>query len=619
MAVALIAVAAILSLDVPGLLRLSSFPQQFLGLLLALALAILFLRFPARRHARSGPLPWYDGALALASMVCGGYVVFWYPRIAYQVTFPTPDKIVLGTIALFLVLEACRRIYGLALPIVASVFVLYAATASRFPGIFQARSVAWPRLATELFLGPEGILGVAFSVVATIVVVYMLFGQLLFAMGGGAVFTDLAVASMGRYRGGPAKVAVVGSALFGSISGSAVANVAVTGSVTIPMMKRAGYPAHVAAAIEAAASTGGLVAPPVMSVVAFLMAEYLAIPYGRVVAAAALPALLYYAAILTQVDLVAARIGIRGLPVSTLPRAWSVLKNGWAFLVPAPVLVLTLVVLFWEPAKAGMFAVLVLLVAAGWRVRDRPFSWWVDVVSRVGVSVTEILAIGAIVGLIVGSAQFTGLGFTLSLPLLKLGETSLLLFLGATALVSLVLGMGLPGIAIYFMQVALIVPTLVQFGVPPLAAHFFIYYFGVFSFITPPVAIASIAAASIAGAGPMRTAWESVKLGSVAFIVPFVFVLSPSLLWQGDPFRTLVDFSTASLGVVLLSVAIRGYLRTGLSRAERVVAGAAALALFVPLGVVPLARYWNLAGFVLAVAIALRQFLAPPPPRTAES
>jgi len=605
LAIALIVLGALFTLGVPSLVGISIFPQQFLGFVLGATLAIVFSVLPASksRGSRDAGLPWYDFVLAVAGLLVGGYVVFWYPEIAYAITFPTPDKYVLGLVAMVLVLEACRRIYGLVLPVVTLGFVFYAAFASHFPGLFRARSIDWQRLATELYLGPEGILGVALMVVATVVLVFVLFGHLLFAMGGGAVFTDLASALMGRYRGGPAKVAVLGSALFGSISGSAVANVAITGTVTIPLMKRIGYRPEVAAAVEAAASTGGLVAPPVMSVVAFLMAEYLEVSYGRIIMAAALPALLYFAAILIQVDLEAGRMGIAGMKAEDVPKLREVIKKGWAFLLPAPVLIFTLVALSWEPAKAGMFSVLVLLMTGYWFVRDKPFRWWLDLIARVGISMTEILAIAAVVGLIVGSAAFTGLGFTLSLPLLQLGEVSLFLFLAATALISIVLGMGLPGIAIYFMQVALIVPALVEFGVLPIAAHFFIYYFGVFSFITPPVCIAAIAAASIADAGPMQTGWEAVKLGIVAFIVPFIFVISPSLLAEGALWETGVDFTTALAGVFAISAALRGFVVAPIGIRGRVGLAVAALALFLPLGLASAAWLANALGLALGSGI----------------
>ena len=605
----LVVSGAVFALGVPSLIGLSYFPQQFYGFLLGLTLSITFLRLPATESGVA-TLSWLDIALSTASWAVGGYVVGWYPRIAYTITFPTADKIIMGTLAVVLVLEACRRVYGWVLPAVSSCFVLYALFASEFPGMFRARSIPFSRMATELYLGPEGILGVAFVVVATVVLVFVMFGQLLFAMGGGAVFTDLAGSLLGRYRGGPAKVAVLGSALFGSISGSAVANVAITGSVTIPMMKRLGYRSEVAAGVEAAASTGGLVAPPVMSVVAFLMAEYLQIPYGEVVLAATIPALLYFSAILLQVDLEAGRRGIRGMSAAEVPRLFDVLRRGWAFLVPAPVLVFTLVVLFWEPARAGMFAVLVLFATGYWYVRDKTAAEWGALVAKIGDSVSEILVIAAVVGLIVGSAAFTGLGFTLSLPLLRLGELSLLLFLGVTALISLVLGMGLPGIAIYFMQIALIVPALVEFGIPPLAAHFFIYYFGVFSFITPPVCISAIAAASIAEASPMRSGWEAVKLGVVAFIVPFVFVVSPSLLGRGAWGPMLVDATTAFVGVAALCVAVRGFLVQQVGWVGRIALAAAATAAFVPLGAGPQAWIGNALAVLVVVISFGRQIVA---------
>lgn len=601
--IAIVLAGVLLSLDVLSTIGVSVFPQQLLGALLGGALAVTFLKVPARVSQRGDGVPWYDFVLAVLGGAVGSYVLLWYPRIAYQVPFPTTDKILLGAIAIVLVIEACRRFYGPPLPCVCLGFVLYAAYAELFPDVVRARSIPWSRLATELFLGPDGVLGVAFSVVATVVLVFVFFGQLLFVMGGGHVFADIATAAMGRFRGGAAKAAVVGSALFGSISGSAVANVVITGSVTIPMMKRMGYRAEVAGAVEAAASTGGLVTPPVMSVVAFLMAEYLEIPYARVVSAACLPALLYYAAILVQVDLEAGRAGIRGLSRAELPRLAGVLRRGWPFLLPAPALVFLLVGRSWEPARAGVVSVAVLIVAGAWFVRDKPLSFWLEALERIGMAIVELLVIGAAVGLIVGSASFTGLGFTLSLPLLELGRASLLLFLAVTALISIVLGMGLPGIAIYFMQVALVVPALVAMGVPPIAAHFFIYYFGVFSFITPPVAIAAIAASAIAGAGPMRTAWEAMKLGLVAFIVPFVFVLSPSLLGEGEWWRMSVDFATALAGVLALSAALRGFATGPLSGGARWTLGVAALALFVPLSSVSHARFLNAVGLFVAATV----------------
>jgi TRAP transporter 4TM/12TM fusion protein len=597
----LIVAGAMFALNVHELLGFAMFPQQFYGLVLAIILFVIFLVFPVYAEQDRNRLPWYDVIFATLGFACGVYLIVWYPKLAYDIGSLTPDKVIMGSIAVVLVIEASRRIYGWILPGITIAFVLYALFADKFPGLLETRPVPWNRMAVGLFLSEEGILGIAMAIVSTIVLVFILFGQLLFAMGGGTVFTDLASSMLGRYRGGPAKVAVVGSALFGSISGSAVANVAITGSVTIPMMKRIGYRAEVAGAIEATASTGGLVTPPVMSAVAFLMAELLSMSYGKIIIAAAIPAVLYYAAILIQVDLEAGRTGMKGLPKEEIPRILDVLKRGWPYLIPVPILVYTLVELLWQPAKSGMFSVLVLVVCGFWFVRKKTPKWWYNLLAQVGLSVTEILAIAGLIGIILAAASSTGLSFTLSLPLIVLGEINLFLLLLATSVISIILGMGLPGIAIYFMQVTLIVPALVELGIMPIAAHFFIYYFGVFSMITPPVCISAIAAAGIAQARPMVTGWESVKLGIVAFIVPFVFVFSPSLLAQGALWLIVLNFCLSCIGVVAASVGLRGYFAGPVSWPMRSVSFIAALALFVPVTeFTGIEILFNLGGLALA-------------------
>lgn len=604
--VILIVTAAAFALNVHEELGFAMHSLQFYGLALGLTLFITLTLYPMRRGWRDRRAVLYvDLALASAGLATGLFLVFWYPVIA-NIQFPILSKVVFGTIAVFLVIEASRRIYGLILPIIAIVFLIYALFADYFPGMLETRGVGWDALFNELFIGDEGLLGVAFVIVSTIVVVFILFGSLLFQMGGGMIFTDLATAAMGRYRGGPAKVAILGSALFGSISGSAIANIVITGTVTIPLMRRVGYRAEVAAAIEATASTGGLVTPPVMSAVAFLMAELLNRSYGEIILAAAIPAFLYYAAILIQVDLEAGRSGMKGLPEDEIPRVRDVLKRGWPYLIPLPVLIYTLVVMNWQPAKSGMFAVLVLMVSGFWFVRDKKAKWWFDLMGRIGVSATDILAIAALVGIILGSASSTGLSFTLTLPLVQLGEINVFLLLLVTAVISIILGMGLPGIAIYFMQVTLIVPALIKLDIQPIAAHFFIYYFGVFSLITPPVCIAPITAAGIAGAKPMATGWEAVKLGIVAFIVPFVFVFSPSLLAQGPVWMVLANLGISLVGVISISAGLRGFLFVRVSPVFRFLLIAAAIALFVPLDDLTLVEFaLNAAGFGLFFVCAL--------------
>ena len=379
----------------------------------------------------------------------------------------------------------------------------------------------------------------------------------------------------------------------------------ITGSVTIPLMKRIGYRPEIAGAIEATASTGGLVMPPVMSAVAFVMAEYLQMPYGQIVLAAALPAILYYGALLIQVDLEAGRTGMKGLPPEEIPKVWPVLRRGWAFLLPLPVLIYTLVWELWQPETAGMFATLVLIVCGYWYVRDRPLRWWYRVIAQAGVQTTEIIVVGLLVGIILGTSSMTGLSFTLTEPLLLLGQVSAFALLLATAIISLILGMGLPGIAIYFMQVTLIVPALVTFGIVPIAAHFFIFYFGVFSLITPPVCVAAIAAAGIAKSSPMKTGWEATKLGAVAFIVPFVFVYSPTLLAQGPLWLVTINFASALVGVLALSIALRGFFMTTVGIVPRALLFVSAIGLFMPVDAHNIIWFVNGLSLVVAGAIML--------------
>ena len=603
--VTLIVTAGLFAMNVHITLGLSILSQQFFGLVLAISLFTTFLLLPAGRRCRTDGAPWYDIVLAVTGLVCGGYIIVLFPELALRIAELTPTKILFAAVTVVLVIEACRRLFGWVLPIIAVAFMLYATCADYFPGLLQTRPIPWQRMSVELLLSDQGMLGIILSIVATVVLVFILFGHLLFSMGGGTLFTDLAFAAFGRYRGGPAKVAVVGSGLFGSISNSAVANVVITGSVTIPLMKRIGYRPEIAGAVEATASTGGLVMPPVMSAVAFVMAEYLQMPYGQIVLAAALPAILYYGALLIQVDLEAGRTGMKGLPPEEIPKVWPVLKRGWAFLLPLPVLIYTLVWELWQPETAGMFATLVLIVCGYWYVRDRPWRWWYQVIAQAGVQTTEIIVVGLLVGIILGTSSMTGLSFTLTEPLLLLGQISAFVLLLATAIISLILGMGLPGIAIYFMQVTLIVPALVTFGIVPIAAHFFIFYFGVFSLITPPVCVAAIAAAGIAKCSPMKTGWEATKLGAVAFIVPFVFVYSPTLLAQGPLWLVTINFTSALVGVLALSIALRGFFMTTVGIVSRALLFVSAIGLFMPVDAHNVIWFVNGASLVVAVAAML--------------
>ncbi|MEK7363311.1 MAG: TRAP transporter fused permease subunit, partial [candidate division NC10 bacterium] len=389
--------------------------EQYLGLFLALALGAVFLGVKSHARGHAHRVPWYDWLLCLGGLAVGGYVVVLYPTIAYRLGVLTPDKVWLGALAILLVLEATRRLVGWVMVALGAVFILYAKFAYLFPGPLSAKGSGWERIAVYLYLDTNGLFGFPLAVTASIVVAFIFFGQALYAVGGDKFLTDLAMVAMGRYRGGPAKVAVVASSLFGTVSGSAVSNVVVDGAITIPMMKRTGYAPHMAAAIEAVASTGGQIMPPVMGVAAFLIAEYLAIPYGEVALAAVIPALLYYLALFVQVDLEAAKYRLVGLPRDQLPRFRSVMGRGWSFLIPLLVLVYTLMIAVWQPGKAGMAAVITTLLVGAFQREDRlTLTKLLTAIEETGRVLLDLVAITAVAGFVIGVLQLSGLGFKLS-------------------------------------------------------------------------------------------------------------------------------------------------------------------------------------------------------------
>src|SRR5437773_6990796 len=355
--VALAAAGSLWATQVHHYLPFAFFNEQYLGVFLALGLAPVFVCVRAGGGASLDRVPWYVWLLTAGALVVGGYVAVFYPTIAYTLGIITWDKLLLGVLAIALVLEGVRRLAGWALMWIALGCILYAKFAWLLPGVLYAKGSSWERIAVYLYLDANGILGVPLAVTATIVVAFIFFGQALAAVGGDTFLTDLAMAAMGRFRGGPAKMAVVSSSLYGMVSGSAVANVVVDGAITIPMMKRSGYPAHLAAAIEAVSSNGGQIMPPVMGAADFLIAEYLSIPYGEVALAALIPACLYYLALFVQIDLEAAKLGLTGLPRAELPRLREVMRVGWVFLVALGVLLYTLMISKWEAGTAGVRAV----------------------------------------------------------------------------------------------------------------------------------------------------------------------------------------------------------------------------------------------------------------------
>jgi TRAP transporter 4TM/12TM fusion protein len=602
---ALTLLGSLWALEIHNTLAWAFFKEQYLGLFLGLALGSVFLGVKVRETEQEGIVPWYDWLLSALGLLVGGYVAVMYPTIAYRLGILSPDRWLLGGLAILLVLEATRRLVGWSLVWLAVTFILYAKFAYLFPGQLYAKGSSLERIASYLYLDSSSLLGLPLSVAASIVIAFILFGQALYAVGGDKFLTDLAMAAMGRFRGGSAKVAIVSSSLFGTVSGSAVSNVVVDGAITIPMMKRTGYPGHLAAATEAVASTGGQIMPPVMGVAAFLIAEFLNIPYGEVALAAVIPALLYYLALFVQVDLEAAKNGLVGLAKKDLPRFRVVMRRGWVFIVPLLVLVYTLMIAVWEAGKAGMAAVGATLLVGALRKETRPsFSDILKAFEDAGRTLLDIVVISAVAGFVIGAIQLSGLGFKMSLILTTLAGGNALLLLILTALVCIILGMGMPTAVVYIMLAVLVGPSLVQLGVNPLGAHLFLFYFGMLSMITPPVCLATYAAASLARSDFWKTGWAGMRLGVVAYVVPFIFAFHPALLFKGPLTEIVVAAATAAIGVFFMGIGLAGFLFRPLGLLARATTTLAGLMLIPP----PSTNFWlaaNLAGLAVGVILIL--------------
>lgn len=598
------------ALDLPRMVSLALYPQQFFAGILGLALPLVFLRRRVDRSLRP-VVPWYDWTAAGLAFGACFFAAWVYPDIVNQIFLRPAQAYVPGTIVLILLLEALRRVSGWPLVIIIALFLLYAVFGDVFSGRLSARAQDWPKLSGYLAYDTNGVLGIPLAVAATIIVGFIFFGTLLNVTGGSKFFTDAALLLMGRFRGGSMKIAVVASALFGSISGSAVANVVATGVVTIPMIKRDGYPAHRAAAIEAVASTGGQLMPPVMGAAAFLMAEFLQVPYTQVVLAALLPALLYYGALFVQADLDAARLGISRTPEANMPSKRLVL-GGAHFLLAFALLIYALFGMHWQPERAAILACVSVAMSAvvfgygGVRVSLRTL---LKSFATTGHAVVEILVISAAAGVVIGVLNVTGLSFNLTYMLVQIGGDNVLLLLCLSALVCIILGMGLPTLGVYVLLAALVAPALVEVGIEPLAAHLFVLYFGMMSMITPPIAMAAFAAASVAKADPMRTGWAAVRFGWIAFIVPFLFVFSPTLILIGEVGEIALAVVTAGLGVWLVSAALAGYLFVRLGTVKRGLFGIAGLLALVPSGAFLRAEMTDMFGVGLGAILVGNEIL----------
>lgn len=560
--------------------------QQYLAVLLALALALTPLLVPATSKSPRDTLTWYDASLSAAGLVIGLYLAVFYPNLQATAGIITAERVILGTIAILLILENCRRMLGWLIVVIILLFILYPHFANFFPGPLHGRPVPWERLAVYLYIDEGALLGVPLRVTGTIVLAFILFGQALFAVGGEKFFTDAAISLMGRFRGGPAKAAVIASGVFGIISGSVVANIATTGVVTIPMMKRLGYQPHFAAAVEATTGCGDQLAPPIMGTVAFIMATFLGIPYWEVALAALIPSILYYLGIFMQIHFHATRTGLRGLPPEGLPSFKKVMFENWIFIIPGLVIIYTMFIRQIEPDVTGLWAVVsVFIISMLKKASILNLRKLFAIFESAGEGLLEILVIAAMAGFAVGAVLLSALGHSLSLALLQLAGGNLFTLLLVTAMAAMVLGLGVSTTPVYIIVVILLAPALIQAGMIPLSAHLFVLYYAVLGFLTPPEMIAVYTAASIAHSEPMKTAWQAMRLGIAAYLVPFVFAFDSSLLLQGSPVEIVPSTILAILGMIVLSAGIEGCLFRNLHWFKRVLLIAGAAGLLSPLWV----------------------------------
>ncbi|MEQ3625364.1 MAG: TRAP transporter fused permease subunit [Celeribacter sp.] len=560
------ALALFMAAEGPIRLGLLIYPEQLIAVVLGACIAAgLLLRSVTGAPRNAAPL--IDIALALVAFGVGLHIAIRFPVLSQQFYSHIGESTVAGVLLVPLLIEALRRTTGLGLVVVVALFFLYGLFADHVPGQLQGRAIVPIDFLPFLAIDSTAIFGTPLQVVVSIVIIYVLLGNLLSVTGGSQWFTDLAIALVGRSRGGAAKIAIVASTFFGSISGSAVANVVSTGIITIPLMKKAGFHPRTAAAFEAVASTGGQIMPPVMGAVAFLMAEFLRVSYGDVVVAATVPALLFVFAILVQADLEARRRNLPPVPENMIRPVREVLRGGWYFPLPFAVLIIALFVWNRSPAEAALYAAGVLLVANmifGYEGKRASMASVLHALIGTGKGSVEIVVIGAVAGVVIAILESTGLGFGLTFTLTELGRDSLLLLLFLTAAICVILGMGMPTTGIYLLVVTLAAPPLIELGIDPMAAHLFILYFGLMSMISPPVAIAAFTAASIAETSPMRTAVTAMRIGWPVFLIPFVFVYSPGLLLRSDWTSNLLAVGTTLIGVWLFSIGIAGYFRSEL-------------------------------------------------------
>lgn len=528
---------------------------------LTFAFVLAYLLYPTSKKMPKNKMHWLDISLAVIAGAVGLYITFNYNNLLMRAGDQTPLDIFVAILAVLFVLEAARRVVGMPIVIIASTFLLYAKFGAYLPGFLNHRGYSVERIVSHMYFTTEGILGTPIAVSATFIFLFILFGAFLDKTGIGKFFIDLANAIAGKAVGGPAKVAVLSSALTGTISGSSVANTVGTGSFTIPLMKSLGYKPEFAGAVEAAASTGGQLMPPIMGAAAFLMAEFIGIPYSTIAKAAIIPALLYFTGIWIMVDLEARKTGMKGLDESKLPKLGKILKERWFLILPIFVIVYMLMS-GTTPIKAALFGILSAVVVGMIRKETRMNLKTLLEAFEMGAKGALGVAIAcACAGIIVGTVTLTGLGLKMGNGLVDLAGGYLLPTLALTMISSLILGMGAPTTANYIITSTIAAPALLKLGVNPLTAHMFVFYFGIIADITPPVALAAFAGSAIAKSDPIKTGINASKLAIAAFLIPYMFVINPQLLLIDTTGLEIVQITITSLiGMFGIGIAMEGYI-----------------------------------------------------------
>lgn len=576
-------------------------PMILRSIHLAFGLSLIFLLYPASKKWPKDKLHPLDVITAVIAVIVCFYVVVFYKDLVYRAGMITDTDMIIGLMAVFLVLEAARRVIGLPMVIISVLFILYAFLGPYIPGKLAHRGVSLNNFAQHIFFTTEGIMGLPIGVSSTFIFMFLLFGAYLEKTGMGEFFINLANSVSGSSPGGPAKVAVISSGCMGTLSGSSVANVVGTGSFTIPMMKRLGYKNEFSGAVEATASTGGQLMPPIMGAAAFLMAEITNTPYFTIIKAAAIPALLYYFGVWAGVHFEAKKLNLMGLPKDQIPKIGHVMKTRGHLIIPI-IVVMYLLIQGFSPIRAALGAIVATLICSSFTKDTRmSFKDIVEGLIKGAKSALTVVAACACAGIIIGVVTQTGLGLKMGSVIVGLAKGNLFMTLFFTMITSLILGIGVPTTANYVITSTIAAPALLLLGVDVIPAHMFVFYFGIIADVTPPVCLAAVAASGIAKSEPMSTGVQATRLAIAAFLIPYIFVHSPRLLMiNTTPLLLIFDIATALVGITCIAIALTGFFKTRMSIIEKVLFAAGGLFLvltkvhFVAIGIVLIALVYML-------------------------